>query len=113
MLWYSNGVIHQQAPLKHLDKPAEAPVAMVTGVKSALASHLLPLSRWNLGCIAAEDVPPGKYAGSSRPSRTAPSGDTLSPSSEISLLQHTLKSTPPALCIATALHRSKPSHERC
>lgn len=34
MLWYSNGVIHQQAPLKHLDKPAEAtPVAMVTTLK--------------------------------------------------------------------------------
>lgn len=34
MLWYSNGVIHQRAPLKHLDKPAEAtPVAMVTSLK--------------------------------------------------------------------------------
>lgn len=34
ILWYSNGVIHQQALLKHLDKPAEAtPVAMVTILK--------------------------------------------------------------------------------
>lgn len=39
MLWYSNGVIHQQAPLKHLDKPAEAtPVAMVTSLKVDVCS---------------------------------------------------------------------------
>lgn len=40
MLWYSNGVIHQQAPLKHLDKPAEAaPVAMVTSLKVDICSQ--------------------------------------------------------------------------
>lgn len=40
MLWYSNGVIHQQAPLKHLDKPAEAtPVAMVTSLKVDVCSQ--------------------------------------------------------------------------
>lgn len=39
MLWYSNGVIHQQAPLKHLDTPAEAtPVAMVTSLKVDVCS---------------------------------------------------------------------------
>ncbi|KAI4819065.1 hypothetical protein KUCAC02_004346 [Chaenocephalus aceratus] len=35
-----NGVIHQQAPLKHLDKPAEAPVAMVTAAGISAASLL-------------------------------------------------------------------------
>ncbi len=40
MLWYSNGVIHQQAPLKHLDKPAEAtPVAMVTSLNVDVCSQ--------------------------------------------------------------------------
>lgn len=42
MLWYSNGVIHHRAPLKHLDKPAEAaPVAMVTILKVDVCSQTL------------------------------------------------------------------------
>lgn len=40
MLWYSNGVIHQQAPLKHPDKPAEATsVAMATSHKVDVCSQ--------------------------------------------------------------------------
>lgn len=42
MLWYSNGLIYQQAPLKHLDKPAEAtPVAMVTSLKVDVCSQIV------------------------------------------------------------------------
>lgn len=53
MLWYSNGVIHQQAPLKHLDKPAEAtPVAMVTSLVAAetLSVRTTPL-KWNCSFV--------------------------------------------------------------
>lgn len=40
MLWYSNGVIHQRALLKHHDKPAEAtPVTMVTILKVDVSSQ--------------------------------------------------------------------------
>lgn len=48
MLWYSNGVIHQQALLKHLDKPAEAtPVAMVTILKVDVCSQTVAAKIFN------------------------------------------------------------------